>query len=322
MNKRGARRLTALLLTAAFMLIMLPAGGLTMTYTPSSSYASGQYYTRLRAVQLTGNQRQDLVNVALSQLGYHEGNSASQLGGNSTSGEYDYTEYGYWYGKIVLGRDSGLWGAWCAMFVSWCSRQAGISKNIISNACYAHAGSSTYYFNNLTFRERGTYTPVPGDLVFFDWPNQEGEWNHVGIVYVVTSSFVYTIEGNTLHDCVEIRCFRITEPIIKGYGVPAYTSSGTVTPSVSVNDIPVYDYYDPINHAKPKGTISNGTSGEGTSWPQCALNYLGYPLTIDGEFGSATEAALRAFQADHGLTVNGICTLAVVNYIQSLLDAY
>ena len=40
---------------------------------------------------------------------------------------------------------------------------------------------------------------------------------------------------------------------------------------------------------------------------QCLLTYLGYsPGTIDGADGRNTQAAIRAFQADYGLTVDGI----------------
>ena len=73
---------------------------LTPSYTPSASYRSGKYYTQLCNVSLTGNQRTDLVNVARSQLGYHEGDNTSQLHGES-SGSRNYTEYGYWYGRGI-----------------------------------------------------------------------------------------------------------------------------------------------------------------------------------------------------------------------------
>lgn len=52
---------------------------LTPSYTPSASYRSGKYYTQLCNVSLTGNQRTDLVNVARSQLGYHEGNNTANF---------------------------------------------------------------------------------------------------------------------------------------------------------------------------------------------------------------------------------------------------
>ena len=40
---------------------------------------------------------------------------------------------------------------------------------------------------------------------------------------------------------------------------------------------------------------------------QCLLTYLGYsPGAIDGADGRNTQGAIRAFQADYGLTVDGI----------------
>ncbi len=308
------------MLVLAMASLMIPVHALSMTYTPSSAYASSTYYSKLRAVQLTGNQRQDLVNVALTQMGYHEGNSTSDLGGGNQNGEYNYTEYGYWYGKQILG-SNGHYGAWCAMFVAWCARQAGIPSSIISNACYAGIKDNAYYFRNLTYYTRGNYTPRGGDLVFFDWPNQSGEWNHVAIAYLVSNGVVYTIEGNTVHNKAEIRAFSLTDPIVKGYGVPKYTSSGSVTPTVSVSGIPVYDFYNPINHIPPKTTISSGTQGKGTSWLQAALRYIGYSVQITDNFDSTTVTALKAFQRDHGMTVNGICTMTVVNRLQSILDS-
>lgn len=44
---------------------------------------------------------------------------------------------------------------------------------------------------------------------------------------------------------------------------------------------------------------------------QCLLTYLGYsPGTIDGIDGRNTQGAIRAFQADYGLTVDGIAGAA------------
>ena len=79
---------------------------LTPSYTPSASYRSGKYYTQLCNVSLTGNQRTDLVNVARSQLGYHEGDSIEDLNGTG-SGSGNYSEYGYWFGTQVKGNTYG-----------------------------------------------------------------------------------------------------------------------------------------------------------------------------------------------------------------------
>ena len=36
------------------------------------------------------------------------------------------------------------------------------------------------------------------------------------------------------------------------------------------------------------------------------LNQLGAALTVDGDFGSKTEAAVKDYQKNHGLTVDGV----------------
>ena len=196
---------------------------LTPSYTPSASYRSGKYYTQLCNVSLTGNQRTDLVNVARSQLGYHEGDNTSQLHGES-SGSRNYTEYGYWYGTQVQGHSGGSYYAWCAYFISWCARQAGIPTSIISNASYACAGSDNGDFKNLDFYSRGSYTPKVGDLVFFCWEGNSSCWDHVEIVIGVSSSEVTTLGGNTSNNNVKSRKWSLSNSNIRGYGVPKYTS--------------------------------------------------------------------------------------------------
>ena len=153
-------------------------------YTPSASYRSGKYYTQLCNVSLTGNQRTDLVNVARSQLGYHEGDSIEDLNGIG-SGSGNYSEYGYWFGTQVKGNTYGHYYAWCAMFVSWCARQAGIPTSVISNAAYAHADGSNssggYSYFHVDYKSPTEYTPQEGDLIFFEKTYNTVGASHVGI---------------------------------------------------------------------------------------------------------------------------------------------
>ena len=64
----------------------------------------------------------------------------------------------------------------------------------------------------------------------------------------------------------------------------------------------------PVDPVKP--TIRRGSNGEYVKELQTMLTGRGYSVGktgIDGDFGKATEAALREFQKDAGLTVDGIC---------------
>ena len=51
--------------------------------------------------------------------------------------------------------------------------------------------------------------------------------------------------------------------------------------------------------------VKIGCKGGAVERLQTWLNDLGYPLSVDHDFGPATEAAVRAFQQAQGLTVDG-----------------
>ena len=84
-------------------------------------------------------------------------------------------------------------------------------------------GDKQYVPHVLQYKGRfrdGSYTPVAGDIIFFDWGNN-GTIDHVGIVESVSGGTVNTIEGNS-GDKVARRNYSIGSSNIYGYGVPAY----------------------------------------------------------------------------------------------------
>ena len=101
----------------------------------------------------TGNQRQDIIGVALTQVGYREGHKND-------------TKYGDWYGLAH--------NEWCAMFVSWCARQAEVSTDILYKASLARPTEF-----KVTEYAGTDYIPQPGDLFFTE------KYEHVGLVWYV-----------------------------------------------------------------------------------------------------------------------------------------
>ena len=172
----------------------------------------------------TGNQIADLIGVATTQLGYKEGNSSSQLSG-TVAGSGNYTKYGQWYGVNP--------GAWCAMFVSWCANQAGISTSVVPKHSSCDVGMNwfknkgrwgwaKYWANQKGYT---VYTPVAGDIIYFGTGNLNDS-THVGIVYQVDSSYVYTIEGNKSNQCKRVS-YSLGSSYIYGYGHPSYSGSSS-----------------------------------------------------------------------------------------------
>ena len=212
------KRMTSVFLSAVMMLLSaLPLSAASLDYTPSSSYKNGPYYKALTAVSLTGDYHKDLVAVAASQVGYRESDSASKLSGTSR-GTSDYTEYGY--------RFNTNGQAYCACFVSYCARAAGIPTSVIANSINATADDF-----GVAWHERKDYTPSCGDLIIFDKEPynlaapRSAHGDHVGIVEYVQNNRVHTIEGNTSNNCVERCDYPLNDTNIKGYGTYGNASS-------------------------------------------------------------------------------------------------
>lgn len=54
-------------------------------------------------------------------------------------------------------------------------------------------------------------------------------------------------------------------------------------------------------------TLRKGSTGAEVKSLQSALNRAGASLTVDGSYGAKTEQAVRNFQEDNGLKVDGVC---------------
>ena len=185
---------------ALILILLLPATlavALEPAYSFSEGYMSSPYYERLIAVQLTGVQRTDLVNVALSQVGYHEGELGDYTGSDQDS-EGNCTEYNLnYYGWEAAGDNY----AWCAVFFTWCARNARISRDIIHTYNRASASPFGLIYVQFAFRE-----PLPGDIAFVD-NNEWKDADHVAIVYRADDDYIYTVEGNT-ENAVRLRRYE------------------------------------------------------------------------------------------------------------------
>lgn len=61
-----------------------------------------------------------------------------------------------------------------------------------------------------------------------------------------------------------------------------------------------------VDALEGRRTLRKGDSGEAVRALQRRLRELGYPVSVDGEFGPQTERALRDFQRANGLSADGV----------------
>jgi hypothetical protein len=212
--------------------------------------------------------REELINIALKEVGYKEGKNNA-------------TKYGHWYGL-----DNN---PWCAMFVSWCSNKAGIGTNIIPK--YAGCGTGWKWFKKKGLTSN---SPQRGDIVFFKPTIIGATSSHTGIVVDVSDDYVYTVEGNsgTNTDGVYKHTYKKNYSKFLGFAHPAYLGD---TYSGNYPTLP------------SRGYFKKGDTGANVKLLQQLLNWInGDKLVVDGIIGNKTINSVKKFQKNNALVVDGL----------------
>lgn len=189
--------------------------------------------------------------------------------------------------------------AWCAIFVTWVMIICNVAKEVVLRFASCTAGMKWFIKQGRWKNAKaygGTYTPVPGILVFFSKGHKLTDPSHVGIVTKVTSTYVYTVEGNT-SDAVHERKYLLNDPYIIGYGVPSYADN--VKADIKDNDTG-YQTIE-VKKGDTLWDIAEKYLGSGSRYREImSLNSLtsvtihpGLVLSIPGTNASANEAAKK-----------------------------
>ena len=135
----------------------------------SESYRSGVYYSRLLSTLDTygsASQADRFVAVAMSQEGYKSNSSSDNVSGNgdgkSNSSYKTYCEYTNPQTIGHFGDD------WCAAFISWSARMAGLPEEVIPTTAgagtFRNVGTQHRLWSD-NFSEYQDYRPQKGDII-------------------------------------------------------------------------------------------------------------------------------------------------------------
>lgn len=270
-----------------------------------------------------------VIKIALNEVGYLEKASNANLDSKtSNAGSKNYTKYARDLDNIpnfYNGKKNGY--SWCDIFVDWCFVQAfGVdkAKELLcqpSKSLGAGCGYSMDYYKN---KGQLHTKPAIGDQIFF---KNGSSITHTGLVYDVDKTYVYTVEGNTSGSSgvvangggVYKKKYKLTYSNIAGYGRPAYDKE------------PITTVYKPTVLEWQKAAIADGFKfpkyGADGEWGnECIavanqaiikkrLTYKYQNLTkivqrvvgvgVDGKCGSNTDKAIRTWQKNNGLSVDG-----------------
>ncbi|MDB4539257.1 TIGR02594 family protein [Saprospiraceae bacterium] len=164
--------------------------------------------------------------------------------------------------------------AWCSIFANWVALQADLP---MSNSAMARSWLEI---------GRKTTWPQPGDIVVFWRKRKRGPFGHVGFFlgYTKSGKSVYCLGGNQ-DDEVNVQDYALDR--ILGFR--------------SLTDGPIE------NLEIPTGYLRLGDSSSDVKKLQIILIELDFLNdTADGVFGPNTDAALRAFQTEHHITIDGV----------------
>lgn len=250
-----------------------------------------------------------VIALAISHVGYLEKASNSQLDDfGANVGSKNYTKFARDLDavpKLFNGKKQGF--AWCGVFVVWLFAKAfGVeaAKKLLclpDNSLAAGCGYAARYY-----QAKGQFyksNPKPGDQIFF--LDSVGDVGHTGLVYKVDNRYVYTIEGNTSPQTgvvgngggVYKKQYALSDNRIYGYGRPDY-------------DGVFYEVTEDTKDAfsLQMRVLKKGCSGDAV----CALQMLliGNGCSCgkwgaDGNFGIATETAVKQYQQVHKLQIDG-----------------
>ena len=123
-------------------------------------------------------QRNDFIKVAKAEIGVIEGPKDNE------------TKYGAFTKANFL--------PWCGSFVMWCANEVGLK---IPSVVSTYRGAEAFIKKG-KWEAVDEATPLPGDIVFFDFPGDSlNRISHVGIVVKDNGDgTVNCIEGNTSGD--------------------------------------------------------------------------------------------------------------------------
>lgn len=250
-----------------------------------------------------------VINIALGEVGYLEKKSNKSLDSKTANaGSKNYTKYGKEMHELYPSV-MDFPAAWCDCFVDWCFQEAyGVSnaKGLLGGNFNDYTVASAQLYKN---KKAWYKSPKVGDQIFF---KNSSRICHTGLVYKVTATHVYTVEGNTSSaagvvangGCVATKKYLKTYSKIAGYGRPNYGKQTTSSTTVKAPTVETKKNY-----------LEKGDKGSDVKELQKMLIACGYSCGsagADGDYGNDTVKAVKKFQKAYKLTVDGIAGQATM----------
>ena len=273
----------------------------------------------------------DVLNIARKQIGFVEGANNDN-------------PYGKWYGIPNE--------PYCAMGVSWCFNEVGLSALVAAQTpkgfAYCPTGLSWFQRNKQIV---GKYDGQPGDLVFFSWAGN-GVADHVEIIEAASKDGITTIGFNTTDEhsggnqANRGGCYRRhrsylyvlaiarpnypttvkpttatrTNPKIAAGVAGATALAGGGVAATQVNQTPVPTPTAYVAPAFPTSAFTIGTKSPAVTAVEKALVKAGLLQNPTGEYSQNDINAVKQWQLRHtALNQKGVVDEKTYNSLMTVL---
>ena len=148
------------------------------------------------------------------------------------------------------------------------------------------AGATSQWNTASNWKSKGTIDTMPKDTLVCLFVQKGKTMSHTG----------FGLNNETVECSAGVQHFTSRKAKWTHWGIPACIDGEIPTPTPT-----------PTPTTKP--TLKRGSKGEYVTLAQTELINKGYScgsFGADGQFGAATEKAVREFQKDNGLTVDGV----------------
>ena len=252
-----------------------------------------------------------VIKTAQNEIGYLEKKSNAQLDSKTANAGYNnFTKY--W--RDVYSAYQGQ--AWCACFISWLFMKTfglAMAKKLLKHWPYVYCPTLGDLFTK-------NANPKVGDIVIF---YRKGTFAHTGLVIKVKGDQFWRIEGNTSGASGIVA--NGGGVCVKSYynsqlpGTKFCTPNYSLVTSIVSGDSSSFTT-NPVT-TNTKNYLTVGDKGDAVKTLQTKLNKVGYKLVVDGEYGSATKAAVTSFQKKYSLEVDGIAGKNTITKLDAVIAA-
>lgn len=346
-SQRIGKKIAAFSIMIAMMALVVPFGNFktveAASYVTSSGNASGSVYAA--SDELAGKLNTVFAgNIGLSSSTNFNSTTSAPLGSSVMTGSRLYFIKNKTTGGLTSGWQCFIYAnaVYNTLFNETVGRATSLSHstivlsggNTVSYNLFKSAGVKCGAYIRTTNRSNGAYNSSTGhSMIVLSYNSYyitylEGNADGRGLVRIATRTWS-DFNSNQLSGRGRYICHVVqpTDTYYNSlYNTTTTSSTKAVTTTTAVKTTSTTDTSDDpasckVSYSRVLSYKSSTVSGNDVKYVQTCLKYLGYTVTVNSKYDSATFTAVKKFQSASSLTVDGKCGSATWRALETAVAA-